>query len=485
MRDLLPASSDPRIRVRTLAPVPAGARCVVYWMQRAQRGVDNPALDAAITAANSLGLPVAVHFGLHPGYPGANERHVAFLLDGLAETARRVEARGASFVFRPYPDHSLITFCREVHPALVVGDENPLRAPERWRARAALALAAPFWTVDADVIVPTALFDRQEYAARTIRPRIARLLPRYLRPPENPKVEARWRRGGKPPSAPIETEALLSRLPLDRAARRVPGARGGTAAGLRVLRRFVTERLAHYPEERNDPAVAGTSGLSAYLHFGHLGPHTVALAVRRAKAPRAAKHAFLEQMIVRRELAVNYVARTVHYDRLEGAPAWARRTLAEAARDARPHLYDERALEEGRTHDPLWNAAQREMAVTGFMHGYLRMYWAKKILEWTSSPEEAYAIALRLNDRYELDGRDPNGYAGVAWAIGGVHDRPWGPRRPVFGLIRYMSASGAARKLDVEGYLVRVRRAVARAERAAARGTRSPSRRGAVRRGAA
>jgi deoxyribodipyrimidine photo-lyase len=463
VRDLLPATPDPRVRVRSLAPPPVGARCVVYWMQRAQRGVDNPALDVAIDAGNRLGLPVAVHFGLHPGYPGANERHYAFLLDGLVETARRVVARGAAFAFRPYPDHSLLRFCREVRPALVVGDENPLRAPERWRARLAGTLKAPFWTVDADVIVPSALLEREEYAARTIRPKILRLLPRYLVRARNPRATVRWRRGAAPRTAPVEPHRLLAELPIDRSAAPVPGARGGTAAGRRRLRRFLTRGLARYHVDRNDPAVGGTSGLSGFLHFGHLGPLTVALAARRARAPRAAKQAFLEELIVRRELAVNFVTRNPRYDSIEGAPAWGRRTLREASRDPRAHTYDEAGLAAARTHDPLWNAAQREMMATGRMHGYLRMYWAKKILEWTASPEEAWGIALRLNDRYELDGRDPNGFAGVAWAIGGLHDRPWGPRRPVYGLIRYMSRSGAARKFDVDAYLERVARAEARA----------------------
>jgi deoxyribodipyrimidine photo-lyase len=463
VRDLVPASLDPRVRVRSLASPPAGARCVVYWMQRAQRGFDNPALDAAIDAGNRLGLPVAVHFGLHPRYPGANERHVAFLLDGLAETGRRVAARGAAFCFRPYPDHSLRAFCREVRPALVVGDENPLREPERWRARAAEDLGTPLWTVDADVIVPSALFDRQEYSARTLRPKIRRVLARYLTPPREMRAATRWRRGAAPRSAPIDPAALLASLPLDRGAAPVAGARGGSTAGRRALRRFLAGPLARYDRDRNDPSLDGTSRLSAYLHFGQLGPRTVALAVKRARAPRAAKAAFLEEMIVRRELAVNFVARNPGYDTIAGTPAWGRRTLREAARDPRPVTYALGALSAARTHDPLWNAAQREMAVTGRMHGYMRMYWAKKILEWSATPEEAWTAAVTLNDRFELDGRDPNGYAGVAWAIGGLHDRPWGPRRPIFGTIRYMSDTGAARKFDVGAYIHRVGRAAERA----------------------
>jgi deoxyribodipyrimidine photo-lyase len=225
---------------------------------------------------------------------------------------------------------------------------------------------------------------------------------------------------------------------------------------LNLLKRFIDERLEHYAAARNRPDLAGTSELSAYLHFGQLGPHTIALAVRDADAPQPAKNAFLEELIVRRELAINFVARNPAYDKLAGCHEWARRTLLEHARDERDFVYGESQFDNAETHDPLWNAAQMEMVTTGRMHGYLRMYWAKKILEWTRDPDEAFDIAVRLNDRYELDGRDPNGYAGIAWAIGGKHDRAWGPVRPVFGTIRYMSTRGCARKFDVETYIRKV-----------------------------
>ncbi|HWN82404.1 MAG TPA: hypothetical protein VNM87_09940, partial [Candidatus Udaeobacter sp.] len=187
-----------------------------------------------------------------------------------------------------------------------------------------------------------------------------------------------------------------------------------------------------------------------------LGPHTVALAASAAAGPAAAKAAFFEELIVRRELAVNFVTHAPHYDRLQAAPAWGRRTLAEHAADRRSHQYREAELEAAVTHDPLWNAAQLEMVKTGRMHGYLRMYWAKKLLEWTGSPAEAYEIAVRLNDRYQLDGRDPNGYTGIAWAIGGAHDRPWPPHREVLGLIRPMTFNGLKRKFPVADYVRRV-----------------------------
>ncbi len=450
--------ANPRVTVRRDGRPGAGGDCVVYWMQRAQRGVDNPALDVAIAAANELQRPIAVFFGLHPKYPNANLRHYAFLVEGLEETKRRIEGRGAAFVFRPYPEHDLLRFCDEVKPCLVVGDENPMREPEGWRRSAAEKLVVPFWTVDADVVVPSKLFPKEEYAARTIRPKLDKLLPIFLHPPDNPRARYRWSEHDRPGSREIVPARLLDQLPLDRSAAPVSQFKSGTAEGLRQLRRFINQRLADYETARNQPQAAGTSELSAYLHFGQLGPLTIALAVREADAPETAKAAFLEELIVRRELAINYVARNPRYDCLAGCPDWGRKTLAEHAADLRPYRYREAQLEAAETHDPLWNAAQLEMVVTGRMHGYLRMYWAKKILEWTAGPEDAFGIAVRLNDRYELDGRDPNGYTGIAWAIGGKHDRPWGPQRPVFGLIRYMSAQGCARKFDVQAYIERVKR---------------------------
>jgi deoxyribodipyrimidine photo-lyase len=456
MKELDELLTDPRIRVRREgAPDPSG-RCVVYWMQRAQRGVDNPALNAAIEAANALGLPVAVFFGLLPHYPHANLRHYSFLVDGIAETRDRVERRHCAFVFRPYPNHDLIKFCREVKAALVIGDENPLREPESWRQSATRKLKVPFWTVDADVIIPQTFFPKEEYAARTIRPKIHRLLPVFFHPLANPRARHEWTPMDRPASHPIDPHQILANLPLDRSTSPVSEYRGGTKEGQRRLRLFIKNRLANYETGRNHPDQSWTSELSAYLHFGHLGPHTIAVAVREADAPPAAKEAYLEELIVRREVAINFVARNPQYDQLAGCPEWGRKTLAEHELDPRPDLYSEAQLEAAETGDPLWNASQQEMVLTGRMHGYLRMYWAKKILEWTATPEEAFEIAVRLNDRYELDGRDPNGYTGIAWAIGGKHDRPWAPKRPVFGLIRYMSAAGCARKFDVRAYIGRI-----------------------------
>ncbi len=455
MKEIELLARHSRVTVRRPgAPDPEGS-CVVYWMQRAQRAFDNPALDVAIEAANALRKPVVAFLGLVPFYPNANLRHYAFLVQGFPDIARGLAKRGVGLVLRRYPHHGLIRFCQEVRASLVIGDENPLREPEGWRRAAAQKLRVPCWTVDADVIVPSKLLEKEQYAARTIRPRLRALLDEFLVPPANPRARVAWKRPRRLASLRPESD-LLEGFPIDRSVPPVAAMRGGSAEAQRALSAFVRRRLRGYAVERNRPETDGTSRLSPYLHFGHLGPHTVALAVRRAGAPRADREAFLEELVVRRELAVNFVRFNRNYDRLAGCEPWALRTLGAHRRDEREHSYSLRRLEGAETHDPLWNAAQRQMTAGGWMHGYLRMYWAKKILEWTRSPQEAFEIAVRLNDRYELDGRDPNGYAGIAWAIGGKHDRAWGPERPVYGKIRYMSYASTSRKFDSRLYIRRV-----------------------------
>ncbi|MFO7694374.1 MAG: deoxyribodipyrimidine photo-lyase [Vicinamibacterales bacterium] len=459
-------SSSPRVTVRRPGPPDPGGRSVVYWMQRAQRAADNPALDIAIHAANALGLPVVAFFGLTPAYPNANRRHYAFLADGLPDIERGLEARGVGFVVRRHPDHDVARFCHDAGAALVVGDENPLREPERWRQDAAATLRVPFWTVDADVIVPSVLLAKEQYAARTIRPRLTPLIPRFLEAHPEPRARAAWRATAAAAGLPAAAETVAG-LDVDNAAGRVESFRGGPAEARRVLARFIRDRLRGYAEGRNHPERDATSQLSPYLHFGHIGPRAVARAVRDADAPREDRDAFLEEFIVRRELAVNFVRFNPRYDSLDGCEPWARRTLDAHAADRREPSYSLARLEAADTHDPLWNAAQAQMVDTGWMHGYVRMYWAKKILEWTRDPAEAFARAVLLNDRSELDGRDPNGYTGIAWGIGGKHDRAWGPERPVYGTIRYMSFASTSRKFDSARYIRRVEESTGRTIRRA------------------
>jgi deoxyribodipyrimidine photo-lyase len=460
MNPLEKLTQDDRITVRTPGAAAAEENCVVYWMQRAQRARDNPALDTAIQVANELKKPVVVFFAPVPFYPRANLRHYRFLVQGIPDLAEELAARGVGLVLRAYPDHSLLKFCQEVRPAIVIGDENPMREPGRWRDKVASQLRLPLWTVDADVIVPSKLLLKEQFAARTIRPRLHALLPQFLVPQTSSRAHVRW-------VSPLRLrslsphEDLIAQWKLYDSVRPAPAWHGGSKQASRVLQEFVDRRLADYPEARNHPEEHGTSQLSPYLHFGHIGPLTIARAVQLSSAPVRAKEAFLEQVIVRRELAINFVRFNPDYDSMECLEPWARRSWSEHACDRRAVVYSEEQLEQGLTHDPLWNAAQKQMVLSGWMHNYLRMYWAKKILEWSPSVGAAYHWAVQLNDRYELDGRDPNGYAGIAWAIVGKHDRAWS-RRPVYGKIRYMSLASTGRKFNSKRYIEQIAQLEAR-----------------------
>jgi deoxyribodipyrimidine photo-lyase len=451
MDALIQLSSHPRITVRRAGePNPEGS-CIVYWMQRAQRGIDNPALDIAIEAANELRKPVVVFFAPVPFYPRANLRHYQFLNQAIPGIAAALAKRNAGFILRRFPEHSLLRFCDEINPALVIGDENPMREPDSWRINATKKLKIPLWTVDADVIVPSKLLEKAQYSAHIIRPRLQARLEEFLVPSKNPRTVAPWKKPRGMLSLDPSTD-ITEGWPLDRSVSPVSGFRGGTTEGLRLLKDFVRHKLRGYGKLRNKPELDHTSRLSPYLHFGHISPITVALAVRDSDAPKPDKEAFLNQIITWRELSINLVRYNENYDNFECAEPWAHRTLAKHARDPRPVFYTEKQLEHAETHDLLWNASQMQMVSTGWMHNYMRMYWGKKILEWTRSPAEAYRIAVTLNDRYELDGRDPNGYAGIAWSIVGKFDRPWF-ERPIFGQIRYMSGESTGKKFDRKKYI--------------------------------
>lgn len=454
-------SADPRINVRRSGPLRPDARCVVYWMQRAQRALDNPALDTAIAIGNELGLPVLAYFAAIANFPHANLRHYVFLNQGLVDTEADMAERNVTFVVRRPPEQSLEALLEEVGAVMVIGDENPCREPERWRKTMARRLTIPYWTVDADVVVPSSLFPKHQYMQHIFRKRFEPKLAEYLQPRPVLRAQYSWKRPRQFHAFDVREDVTAGWNKLDRKVLPVESFRGGTRAAEKLILDFVTNKLANYATKRNAPELDGTSRLSPYLHFGQISPLTIALAVEQACqkgiATRADCDRYLGELIGWRELAVNFVQHVPGYDSIDAAPDWAKKTLAAHAKDVRNPVYSLEQLERAETYDDLWNAAQRQMLHAGWMHNYMRMYWAKKILEWSPSPASAWEYAVYLNDRYFLDGRDPNGYAGIAWALGGVHDRPWFDRE-IFGTVRYMSGQSTGKKFNSKLYIWQMKR---------------------------
>jgi deoxyribodipyrimidine photo-lyase len=439
-----------RISALNELPIRDG-RYVLYWMQASQRVTYNHALEHAILRANELKLPVLVGFGLMDDYPEANERHYAFMLAGLADVHAGLQKRGIRFVVRHGAPHE-VAIELSGHAALLVCDRGYLRHQRRWRDEVADEAKCLVEQVESDAVVPVEeVSNKAEFAARTIRPKINRLRDQYLKELRPHKVRV--------PSLDLDVtgnldvsnpQATLARLKVDRSVKAVSRFRGGEREAQTLLRDFITSKLTGYGEGRREPADNATSNLSPHLHFGQLSPLQIALQVRESDAPPADQEAFLEELIVRRELALNFVYFTPEYDAYASLPGWARKTLAEHRKDKRYRMYSREELEQARTEDPYWNAAQREMNATGFMQNSMRMYWGKKVLEWKQTPEEAYAELLYLNNKYFLCGRDPASYANVGW-IFGLHDRPW-QKRAVFGTVRYMNDAGLRRKFDMDAY---------------------------------
>ncbi|WP_300160715.1 deoxyribodipyrimidine photo-lyase [Solidesulfovibrio sp.] len=441
-------------RVTPLAGAARKSGPVVYWMHREQRAADNWALLHAADLARDAGAPLCVVFALAPAFPGASRRHYDFLLRGLAATEADLRAAGIPLVLLPGdPATTVPDFLRAASAGVCVADFDPMPVKGRWLAAVAEAGACPLVEVDAHNVVPCRrASDKREWAAATLRPKIHRLLSEFLEPfPELAAFPATNLAGFAPvdwPAAGASVAAAAEPAP-------VPDVVPGPAAGRKALRAFVADRLGEYAARRNDPNAGATSGLSPYFHFGQLAPQRAALAALEAKAraPEGAD-AFFEELVVRRELAENFRLHTPDGDPYEALPDWAKKTLADHADDARPYVYSPQAFEAAATHSALWNAAERQLTRTGRLHGYMRMYWAKKILEWSPTPRQALATALDLNDRYALDGRNPSGLVGVLWSVGGLHDRPWA-ERPVFGQVRYMNERGCRRKFDVDAYITR------------------------------
>ncbi len=448
------AADEARIYPLTAGgPVPGAP--VVYWMSRDQRASDNWALLHAQDLACRAGSPLIVLFCCVPDYPSATPDAFAFLLAGLQETLAGLTRLNIPMVFlHGQPPAVLPPFLAGVRAGMLVADFDPLRHKQRWLRAVANATGLAVHEVDSHNLVPCRyVSDHAEIGARTLRPKIDRALARFLKPYPALRPHPHAYPGALPhPGHDLIAALLHARA---RSTQDLAWAPPGPAAGLAVLARFLRNGLPRYAAAANDPLADATSELSPYLHFGQLSAQRVALTVTQADAPPEAQAKFLEQLVVRRELADNFCLHTTGYDTPAAAPRWARQTLAAHGADPRPYRYTPEQLRAAATHDLLWNAAQTQMVGEGRLHGYLRMYWAKKILEWSSCADEAQATALAFNDRYFLDGRDPNGYTNVAWSLFGLHDRPW-PERPITGMVRCMTLGGCRSKFDVDGYIRRV-----------------------------
>ncbi len=412
-----------RVRLLNDSSPRSGAAYVLYWAQTSRRLDSNHGLACAVERADSLGLPVLVYEGLTRDRPFANPRFDSFILGGARDNAARAAQLGFGYVFS---DQRGALYRMAEDAALLVTDDYPGYLVREHNARLPARLGIPYYVVDSSCIVPMACFTKQEYAAYTIRPKINRLLPVHLRPLETAVPTIRW----------------AGPLPVVDAS---PESGGGRVAAMKRLREFLAHDLARYAQDSREPTQRATSRLSPYLHFGHISSLEVALAVRE-HSPE-----FQEQLIIRRELAFNFARHGPNPRTLAALPNWARQTLAKHDADPRDYSYSHQQFERAATHDVLWNATQKELLRDGVIHGYYRMYWGKKIIEWSPSHQEALDVMLDLNDRYALDGRDPNTYANILWCFG-LHDRPW-TERPVFGMVRYMNLAGMRRKTEVDAYV--------------------------------
>lgn len=447
-----------RIRVLNSAPVRPDGEYVLYWAGANRRVDSNHGLLRAAEIANELGLPVLCYEGVTCAYPHANDRLHTFLLEGVPETARRLKRLGIGYCFslrRRKQDPDDVFFRVASRAACVVADDYPTYWPAFLNATVPGKLAVRYEAVDSSCIVPMNLLEKREYAAYTIRPKIQRLLKDYLAPCPEPRVRRRW--AAPPPEHHFEFSeaqipAIVASCEIDHSVPPSLCFRGTRSEAEARLRLFLEKNLHRYAKERNQPAAHATSRMSPYLHFGRISALEIALAAQEyAREHRLIADEFLEELIVRRELAFNFARHAKNPESLLNLPEWARATLLAHAKDPRTPCYTRAQFEQAQTHDALWNACQKEMLLRGVIHGYYRMYWGKKIIEWSPTCQDALETMIHIHDRWALDGRDPNTYTNILWCFG-LHDRPW-QERAVFGMIRYMSLEGMKRKTNVDAYL--------------------------------
>jgi deoxyribodipyrimidine photo-lyase len=433
------------------------ARYVLYWMQMFKRATHNHALNFAIRLANERKLPLVVYEGLKFYYPWANDRIHTFILEGVEEKRIEFEKRGIRYIFylqkdRHDPRFTVAQIAKEA--AAIITDDFPCFIIPEHNKRICEQVKIPVYAVDANGMIPMSKFEKEEYAAYTIRPKIKRFLPDYLEPikTETVNIKAANLKVDCPETIIKNIKSLVAECAIDHSVKPSPLYHGGTNEGRKRLKHFVEKILPRYDKTRNESSVDGSSRLSPYLHFGFLSVNEIVEAVNdNTEVSKESRESFLEELIVRRELSYNFTRHNPKYDSLESLPAWVQQTMREHIEDIRPDIQTSEQIESAETYDELWNAAQRELIETGLVHNYMRMLWGKLVIQWRPSYEEAFALLEHLNNKYALDGRNPNSYAGILWCFG-KHDRPWF-ERPIFGKMRYMTSASMARKIKAKDYI--------------------------------
>jgi len=426
---------------------------IIYWMNRGQRVNDNLCIYYGLLLSQKYNKKFGILFNIFPSFLDASLRQFDFMIKGLMEVEENLNELGIPFfVLSGKPTENILKFIKEKRVSLLITDSFPLKIIREIKRNIKEKINIPFYEIDThNIIPPYIISEKQEFSAFTLRKKYEKVLSKYLIEP--PKFDGL-----------IKKEKIINKtnwnniydsLKVDKSVKPTLFFKSGENEALNVLNSFIKNKLNFYVKNKNNPNIDGLSNLSPYLHFGMISPLRVAFEVKNSNATLENKHAFLEELIIRRELSENFCFYNENYDNEEGIPKWGRKTLEEHKNDKRDYIYSLKEFENGETFDDLWNACQMEMVITGKMHGYMRMYWAKKILEWSVDYKEAVKIAIYLNDKYELDGRDPNGYTGILWSIGGLHDRPFKERK-IFGKVRYMTRNGLEKKFEVKAYIKKV-----------------------------
>ena len=429
-------------------------KSVIYWMQSSQRSSFNHALEYAIQISNKLNKFLKVYFVINKSYPEAQNRHFIFMLQGLHEVQKELTQKNIQMILEIGNPIQIISKISQ-KSCLIVTDRAYTKTINFWKKEVSNKIDCQLVQVETEAIVPIEeVSNKEEYGAYTIRPKIKKLLGDYLHPLNTSDIKNKYTSRNLFKNIEKTKKIIENLKPVSTPTKEI-FYKGGSVAAKQELKKFLEIKAKNYIIDKNNPSLDVVSNMSPYLHFGQISPLEIALEVLNHEIPQDSKESYLEELIIRRELSFNFVFFNASHDNFDCLPKWCKDTLINHKKDKRSYIYSLEELELAKTHDPYWNAAQKEMAIKGKMHGYMRMYWGKKIIEWTKNPETAFSNALYLNNKYQLDGRDPNSYTGVAWCFG-KHDRAW-KERNIFGKIRYMNANGLRRKFNIEAYVNQVR----------------------------